>query len=139
MKQRVMRSERGFTLIELMITIVILAIIVAFALPSYTAQAQKSRRSDGTSALSRATMVMESCRSDLATYAGCAGRVAATSEESFYNLSVVITGGGTGYNLTATAAGVQTQDALCTTITLNSQGTKGYTGTAPNAATCWGG
>jgi hypothetical protein len=35
---------------------------------------------------------------------------------------MVLTGGGTGYNLTATAAGVQTQDALCTTITLNSQG-----------------
>lgn len=85
-----MRSERGFTLIELMIAVVILAIIVAFALPSYSAQAQKSRRSDGTAALSRATMVMESCRSDLATYTGCAGRIAATSEDSFYDLGVNI-------------------------------------------------
>jgi type IV pilus assembly protein PilE len=134
-----MRSEQGFTLIELMITIVVLAIIVAFALPSYTARAQKSRRSDGTAALSRATMVMESCRSDLATYAGCAGRIGAASEESFYTLAVVITGGGSGYNLTATAAGAQAQDARCATITLNSQGTMGYTGTAPDAATCWGG
>ena len=134
-----MSMERGFTLIELMITIVILAIIVAFALPSYTAQAQKSRRSDGTAALSRATMVMESCRSDLATYSGCAGRVAATSEESFYDLTVVVATGGVSYTLTATPTGVQAKDARCATITLSSQGTKGYTGTASDASTCWGG
>ena len=134
-----MKMERGFTLIELMITIVILAIIVAFALPSYSAQAQKSRRSDGTAALSRATMVMESCRSDLATYTGCAARVAATSEESFYNVSVAVAVGGGAYTLTATATGVQAEDTRCTTLTLNSQGSKGYTGTAPDAATCWGG
>ena len=129
--------ERGFTLIELMIAIVIVAIIFTFALPSFSAQAQKSRRSDGTAALSRATMVMESCRSDLATYTGCAGRLAATSEDSFYNLGVNIPAGGASYTLTATATGVQAQDTLCATITLNSQGTRGYTGTASNAATCW--
>ena len=132
-----MRMERGFSLIELMIAVVIVAIIFAFALPSFSAQAQKSRRSDGTAALSRATMVMESCRSDLATYAGCAGRIAATSEDSFYNLGVNIPAGGASYTLTATAAGVQAQDTRCATITLNSQGTRGYTGTATSAATCW--
>ena len=134
-----MKSEHGFTLIELLITIVILAILVAVALPSYMAQAQKSRRTDGTAALGRASMVMESCRSDLATYAGCAGRVAVTSGESFYNMGVAITGGGSGYNLTATATGDQANDGYCTTITLNSQGTKGYTGSAADTATCWGG
>ena len=134
-----MKSENGFTLVELLITIVILAILVAVAVPSYMAQAQKSRRTDGTAALGRASMVMESCRSDLATYAGCAGRVAATSEESFYNMAVVITGGGSGYTLTATATGNQAGDTYCTTITLNSQGTKGYTGSAADTATCWGG
>jgi len=133
-----MKSEHGFTLMELLITMVILAILVAVAVPSYMAQAQKSRRTDGASSLGRASMVMESCRADLATYTGCTGRVAATSEESFYNLGVVITGGGNGYTLTATATGSQSNDARCTTITLTSQGTKGYTGTAPDAATCWG-
>jgi type IV pilus assembly protein PilE len=132
-----MRSERGFTLIELMITIVIISIIATIAFPSYTEYVKRSRRSDGTSALSRATMVMESCRSDLASYIGCAGRVAATSDEGFYNLTVTATG--STYNLTATATGVQTTDSKCNTITLNSQGTKGYTGSAPDTATCWGG
>lgn len=132
-----MRPERGFTLIELMIAIVIVAIIVAIAFPSYSDYVQRSRRSDGTSALSRATMVMESCRSDLASYTGCAGRVAATSDEGFYNLTVAVTS--SSYTLTATALGVQAQDARCNTLTLDSQGTKGYTGAAPDVATCWGG
>jgi len=132
-----MRPERGFTLIELMIAIVIVAIIVAIAFPSYSDYVQRSRRSDGTSALSRATMVMESCRSDLASYTGCAGRVAATSDEGFYNLTVAVTS--SSYTLTATALGVQAQDARCKTLTLDSQGTKGYTGSAPDVATCWGG
>lgn len=132
-----MRPERGFTLIELMITIVIVAIIVAIAFPSYSEYVQRSRRSDGTSALSRATMVMESCRSDLASYTGCAGRVAATSDEGFYNITVAVTS--SSYTLTATALGVQAQDVRCNTLTLDSQGTKGYTGSAPDVATCWGG
>ena len=132
-----MRPERGFTLIELMITIVIVAIIVAIAFPSYSEYVQRSRRSDGASALSRATMVMESCRSDLASYTGCAGRVAATSDEGFYNITVAVTS--SSYTLTATALGVQAQDARCNTLTLDSQGTKGYTGSAPDVATCWGG
>jgi len=132
-----MRPERGFTLIELMIAIVIVAIIVAIAFPSYSDYVQRSRRSDGTSALSRATMVMESCRSDLASYTGCAGRVAATSDEGFYNLTVAVTS--SSYTLTATALGVQAQDVRCNTLTLDSQGTKGYTGSAPDVATCWGG
>ena len=110
-----------------------------YALPSYMGQAQKSRRTDATTALGRASMVMETCRSDLATYSGCAGRVAATSDESFYNLAATITGGGSGYVLTATATGGQAEDDYCTTITLNSQGTKGYTGSAPDSSTCWGG
>ena len=134
-----MKTERGFTLVELLITTVILSIIVAIAMPSYSSKAQKSRRTDGVTALSRATMVMESCRSDLATYSGCAARVAATSEESYYNVTVAVAVGGGAYTLTATATGVQADDSRCTTLTLNSQGSKGYTGTAPDAAGCWGG
>ena len=131
-----MRAERGFTLVELMITLVILAIIVAIAFPAYTAYAQRARRADGTAALSKATMRMESWRANNATYTG--GTVAAESEQRFYDLAVVITGGGTGYTLTATGKGVQTQDDKCVTLTLNSQGTKGFTGSAADAAACWG-
>jgi type IV pilus assembly protein PilE len=39
------RSERGFTLIELMITVAVIGVLVAVAYPSYLGQVRKSNRS----------------------------------------------------------------------------------------------
>ena len=41
-----MRRSRGFSLMELMITVVIVGIIASIALPSYNSQMVKSRRGD---------------------------------------------------------------------------------------------
>ena len=41
-----MRFQAGFTLIELMVTVVIIAILASVALPSYNGQVVKSRRTD---------------------------------------------------------------------------------------------
>jgi type IV pilus assembly protein PilE len=45
------RPQAGFTLIELMITIVVATILIAVAIPSYTSQMRKSRRTEAKSAL----------------------------------------------------------------------------------------
>src|SRR5271169_4547156 len=42
---------RGYTLTELMVTLAVLAIIVAVAMPAYTSQMQKARRADARNAL----------------------------------------------------------------------------------------
>jgi len=133
-----MPLQRGFTLIELMIVVLIIAIIVGFAYPAYTDKVRQTHRADGTTALNHATMVMESCRADLATYTGCNTRVAAQSDEGYYTIAITVAAAGNSYSLTATAVGSQAKDARCTTLTLNSQGTEGYTGTATSADTCWG-
>jgi prepilin-type N-terminal cleavage/methylation domain-containing protein len=53
-----MKSARGFSLIELMVVVAIIAIIVGIGYPSYLGYTQKTRRSDGIAALNHAAMVM---------------------------------------------------------------------------------
>lgn len=53
------RSERGFTLIELMITVAIVAILAAIAYPSYTKYVQRGYRSEGIVMLNDAVARME--------------------------------------------------------------------------------
>jgi len=54
-----MKNQLGITLIELMIVVVIVAIIVSIAYPSYQEQIRKTRRSDAQSALMDAAARME--------------------------------------------------------------------------------
>lgn len=60
---------QGFTLIELMITVVIIGIIAAIAYPSYTNYMAQTRRSDAQIALTNAASAQEKFFSDCNTYA----------------------------------------------------------------------
>lgn len=53
------KTTTGFTLIELMITVVIVAILAAVAYPSYTSYIAQSRRSDAQIALTQTAARME--------------------------------------------------------------------------------
>src|SRR5690242_4405323 len=82
---------RGFTLIELMITIVVIAILASIAIPTYRSYTQRARRSDAKVALMRIQAAQErwflqnrSYSCDL-TAAGLG--VGAASENSYYSLA----------------------------------------------------
>lgn len=129
--------QKGLTLVELMVTVAVLAILASIAIPQYSKQTTKARRSDATAALVRAAVEMESCRAQSLTYTGCSPTT--TTESGIYALTVTIPAGGATYTLTATpvAGGKQASDTECGNLTLTSTGVKGKSGTASNASICW--
>ncbi len=131
------RRQQGLTLVELMVAVAVLAILASIAIPQYSKQTTKARRSDATAALTRAALEMESCRAQLLTFTGCAPTAA--SESGMYTISVAITGSGAGYTLTATpvGGGKQASDTECGNLTLMSTGAKGHSGTAGSSSICW--
>ncbi len=140
-----MTSSSGFTLIEVMIAIVVVAILMAVALPAYQESIQKGRRSDAMSALMDAANRQEQYFLDYRTYTADMedlgfGDDPMESEEGHYTVDAAACGGGslaTCYELTATpvATSPQADDLRCTSFTLTSAGVKTATGTAANQ--CW--
>ncbi|MEX6676642.1 type IV pilin protein [Pseudomonas sp. W2Oct36] len=121
------RSQRGFTLIELMITVAIVAILAAIAYPSYTKYVQRGYRSEGIVMLNDAVARMERYYAQNNTYAVTnltALGFASTqplSQTGKYQLSV--TANATAYSFTAAPRDQQTQDA-CGALTIDQLGNK---------------
>ena len=126
-------KTRGFTLIELMIVVAVVAILAAVAIPSYQNQVQKSRRADAHSALMNAAQAMERCFTRTNTYNGCV--IPGASQDGFYGLALAgVTA--TTYTIRAVPQGAQSGDP-CGTFTLDHLGVRD---TVPVNTTdrCWG-
>jgi type IV pilus assembly protein PilE len=144
-------SNGGFSLIELMITVGIAAILATIAAAVYTSEVQKSRRTDARTALLDLAGREEKLFSVSNAYSqtpsdlgyGAAGvAFPVTVGSGYYQVSVVTpdplqaAAAGT-YSITATAVGLQASDAQCATLSVNQLGAQSSTGTG-TAATCWG-
>jgi type IV pilus assembly protein PilE len=120
-------TRNGFTLVELMIVVAVVAILTAIAYPSYVEQVNKSRRSEGKSGILQT----------------------ASLQERFYTLnntySTTLAASSTHYTITVTnpvadayliTAVPLFTDSKCGTLTYDQLGTQSRSGSA-DLAYCW--
>ena len=127
------KKKSGFTVIELMIVLIIVAILVALAYPSYINYVRKAKRGEAQQLLLNWSINQEIWRSNNTTYASTANLPAPNHD--YYGFDTLGNPDATTYTLQAVASGDQENDAArdgtdCATLTLNQSGVK-------NPPACW--
>ena len=127
--------NQGFTLIELMVTVAILGIIAAVALPSYSSYVKRSGVPPALDGLSAYSTRMEQRYQDVGNYGtGTTCGVAITAVSNF-TITCALTGSGQGFTATANGSGKMAGY----TYTINHQGARNTTA-HPNgtpSTACW--
>ncbi len=135
-----MKPQNGFTLIELMITIAIIGILSAIALPAYNDYVLRGKLTEASTELASMRVKLEQYFQDNRTYTGAcaAGTVAPLPTGKYFTYACALAAS----TFTVTATGVAAQGTGSFIYTINQDNTKttagvpaGWTQPAPN--TCW--
>lgn len=124
-----MGKQRGFTLVELMIVVVVIGILASVAIPSYNNYSIRGKLMEATSALSDARIKMEQFFQDNRTYVG--GTCPAATTNFTYACSNLTA---TTYTITATGIGT-TLSAY--SYSINESNIKASSTPWGNSTTCW--
>ncbi len=135
------RTAQGFTLIEVLITVVIVGILTAVALPAYSVYVTKGRLNEAFGALSGVQIGAEQFWANARTYVGldaaaaAGGRMPANTANFTYTLT---SASATAFVVTATGAGPVNGFVY----TINQAGAKVTTGVPPTGGwttngSCW--
>ena len=125
--------SRGFTLIELMITVAVVGILAAVAMPAYDSMIRKSRRADAVASLTGMQQSQERWRANNASYTDTLTNLQYPTT-IYYTLSIE-SATATGYVVKAVAVSGKSQaaDSGCTTLRLTLQGGN----VSYDPASCW--
>jgi len=154
---RASRESRGFTLLELMITLAIAAILASIAIPAYNSYILKSHRTEAKSALLDMASMEErffstqNGYSQLTTDLGYSGNWPVVVGSGYYEIQMPAVNpatapspgnpAGTPASFTLTAVPVpgnmQTGDTACTQFNVLSNGTKTAAGSPTASTDCW--
>lgn len=132
-----MRPQHGFSLVELMIVVVVVAILSMVAMPSYNQYVVRGKIPDATSNLAGKRVQQEQFFQDNRTYVNGTGCTADTATSQYFNFSCVAGSTTTTYTLQAVGKSSMTgftytvnqDNAKATTVT----GVSGWTGNTG----CW--
>ncbi len=145
---RPLGRARGFTLIELMITVAIIGVLAAIAVPSYTSYIAKGRRAEARTQLLQVAQFMQRfyTANDKFDLDRAGNQVAdqipgglkrsPADGTQLYELGVTATS--TAYTLTmAPLTGTSMASDKCGTYTLTSTGVRGVSGATYTRDECW--
>lgn len=155
------KSGKGFTLIEVMITVAIVAVLASIAMPSYTSYIARAKRADARTQLLQAAQFMQRFyaandqyaqdRAGNAVLGAGVGmpdglRVSPADGTAVYQLNTAIAAAGnyaaavttTAYTLTmAPITGRAMAADACGSFTLTSTGVRGVVGATRTRDECW--
>ncbi len=135
-------ASRGFTLIEVMITVAIIAILASIAMPAYNDYVRRGQMHEAFSNLADLRVKLEQYYQDNRGYGSgtCASATTASwatfPASSYFSYACTLGNAGQSYTLTATGTGGLTTGYVYTLDSDNNRKTTSFKGSSVTK-TCW--
>ncbi len=131
-----MTTQKGVTLIEMLIVVAIIGIVTAIAYPSYQSHVLKSHRNKAMADLVMIQLNIEENKTKGIAYpssGSLSASICSQCDNSGERYNYTITSTSTNYSLTASKTSLQSAD-ICSNLILKSNG---ETSTTTDQADCW--